>query len=268
MRIVRFLSSAHEQGAAPTPVCGWISDDKVGILEGSPFGEYIRLEASLHLENVQLLPPVLPSKIICVGRNYVAHAREHDAEVPEIPLLFLKPPSSIIGPGDTILLPPQSRQVEHEAELAVVIGRRGRWISPDDALSYVFGYTAANDVTARDLQFRDGQWSRAKGFDTFCPIGPWIETDFDPADVVISCHVNGELRQMASTRDMVFGVRQLLAYASTVMTLEPGDLILTGTPAGVGPLNDGDIVEVTIEGIGILQNRVLAESPVREDLVR
>ncbi len=150
----------------------------------------------------------------------------------------------------------------------MVIGRRGRWIAPDEAFSYVLGYTAANDVTARDLQFRDGQWSRAKGFDTFCPIGPWIETDFDPADALISCHVNGELRQMASTHDMVFGVRQLVAYASTVMTLEPGDLILTGTPAGVGPLTDGDIVEVTIEGIGTLQNRVLAESPVREDLAQ
>lgn len=268
MRIVRFLYSTGEQAAVPTPTYGWLIDDKVGILEGSPFGEYFRQDATLTLEEVKLLPPVSPTKIICVGRNYVAHAKEHDAEVPEVPLLFLKPPSSVIGHGDTILLPPQSRQVEHEAELAVVIGRRGRWIAPDEAFSYVLGYTAANDVTARDLQFRDGQWSRAKGFDTFCPIGPWVETDFDPADALISCHVNGELRQMASTHDMVFGVRQLVAYASTVMTLEPGDLILTGTPAGVGPLADGDIVEVTIEGIGTLQNRVLAESPVREDLAQ
>lgn len=268
MRIVRFTSYTDKPDAALTPSYGWLLDEKVGLLEGSPFGEFIRLEALSKLEEVRLLPPVLPSKIICVGRNYVAHAKEHDAEVPEVPLLFLKPPSTVIGPGDTILLPPQSRQVEHEAELAVVIGRRGRWIPPDEALSYVLGYTVANDVTARDLQFRDGQWSRAKGFDTFCPVGPWIETDFDPADALISCHVNGELRQMASTRDMVFGVRQLVTYASTVMTLEPGDLILTGTPAGVGPLTDGDSVEVTIEGIGTLRNPVAAESPVRDELTR
>jgi 2-keto-4-pentenoate hydratase/2-oxohepta-3-ene-1,7-dioic acid hydratase in catechol pathway len=157
------------------------------------------------------------------------------------------------------VLPPQSQQVEHEAELVIVIGKRGRWISPEEALNFVLGYTIGNDVTARDLQRRDGQWTRGKGFDTFCPIGPWIETDFDPADRVITCYVNGEMRQMASTRDMVFSVRQLIAYASSVMTLEPGDLLMTGTPAGVGPLLPGDQVQVAIEGIGALTNTVMAE---------
>jgi len=236
-----------------------VLEERVGPLEGSPFAEFRRGEALHTLDDVRLLAPIQPSKILCVGRNYVAHAKEHAAEVPEVPLLFLKPPSAVIGPGDPILLPPQSQQVEHEAELAVVISRRGRWISPEEAPNYILGYTIANDVTARDLQFRDGQWTRGKGFDTFCPLGPWIETDFDPADAVITCHVNGEMRQMASTRDMVFGVRQLIAFASSVMTLEPGDLLLTGTPAGVGLLQAGDVVEVTIEGLGTLRNSVTAE---------
>jgi 2-keto-4-pentenoate hydratase/2-oxohepta-3-ene-1,7-dioic acid hydratase in catechol pathway len=213
------------------------------------------------LASVKLLPPAVPSKIICIGRNYVAHAEEHQAEVPEVPLLFLKPPSSILASGETILLPPQAQQVEHEAELAVVIGKRGRWLDPETAKDYILGYTVANDVTARDLQRRDGQWTRGKGFDTFCPFGPWIETEFDPADAVITCTVNGELRQMGSTRDMVFPVRQLVAYVSSVMTLEPGDLLLTGTPAGVGKLADGDEVVVSIEGLGELRNPVKAELP-------
>jgi 2-keto-4-pentenoate hydratase/2-oxohepta-3-ene-1,7-dioic acid hydratase in catechol pathway len=240
---------------------GWVHEDRYGPIEGSIFDEYRRLEASVPSSDARLLPPVIPGKIICVGRNYAAHAREHDAEVPEVPILFLKPPSSLIGPEERIVLPPQSQQVEHEAELAVVIRRIGRWITADEAYQYVLGYTAANDVTARDLQRRDGQWTRAKGFDTFCPLGPWIETHFDPADALITCHVNGELRQMASTRDMVFRVRQLIAFASSVMTLEPGDVLLTGTPAGVGQLVDGDVVEVAVEGIGTLRNPVVAEPP-------
>jgi 2-keto-4-pentenoate hydratase/2-oxohepta-3-ene-1,7-dioic acid hydratase in catechol pathway len=206
-----------------------------------------------------LLAPVVPSKIVCVGRNYAEHAREHQAEVPEYPLIFLKPPTSIVGPGDAILLPPQSQQVEHEAELAVVIGRRGRWIAAEKSTQYILGYTIANDVTARDLQRKDGQWTRGKGFDTFCPIGPWIDTDFDPADAMITCHVNGIMRQMASTRDMVFDIAQLVAFTSSFMTLEPGDLLLTGTPAGVGPLAAGDMVEVKIAGLGALQSKVQTE---------
>jgi 2-keto-4-pentenoate hydratase/2-oxohepta-3-ene-1,7-dioic acid hydratase in catechol pathway len=194
-----------------------------------------------------------------VGRNYAAHAAEHDAEVPEVPLIFLKPPSTLIPHGGTILLPPQSQQVEHEAELAVVIGKTGRWIPAEEAHDHILGYTIANDVSARDLQFKDGQWTRGKGFDTFCPLGPWIETDFDPADAVVTCHVNEEMRQMASTRDMVFNIRQLIAYAASVMTLFPGDLLLTGTPAGVSTLEEGDIVEVAVEGIGTLRNKVANE---------
>lgn len=238
---------------------GWVLDDLVGAVEGSPFGEFSRLEANLPLEQVQLLAPVQPSKILCVGRNYIAHAREQGTEVPEVPLLFLKPPSAVIGPGETIRLPPQSQQVEHEAELVAVIGKRGRWIQPETALEYVLGYTIGIDVTARDLQRRDGQWTRGKGFDTFSPIGPWIETDFDPSDALITCHVNGEMRQMASTRDMVFRIGQLIAFASSIMTLEPGDVLFTGTPAGVGPLLPGDTIEVTIEGLGVLRNQVRAE---------
>jgi 2-keto-4-pentenoate hydratase/2-oxohepta-3-ene-1,7-dioic acid hydratase in catechol pathway len=255
MRIVRF-----QERDKPARF-GWLQENSVGPIEGDPLGEFRRLDTSLDLDSVRLLAPLIPGKILCVGRNYVAHAREHNAEVPEVPLLFLKPPSSVIGPGERIVLPPQSEQVEHEAELVVVIGRQGRWISPENALEHVLGYTIGNDVTARDLQRRDDQWTRAKGFDTFCPLGPWIQTDFDPADVVITCHVNGGLRQMASTRDMVFGVRQLIAFASSVMTLEPGDVLFTGTPSGVGKLLPGDVVKVSIEGLGELENRVVAEPP-------
>ena len=254
MRLIRFKKGSD------SPKYGWVFEDAVGLIEGSPFGEFRRLETEFKLSEVKLLAPVLPSKILCIGRNYVAHAKEHGAEVPDVPMLFLKPPSAIIGPGDPIILPPQSQQVEHEAELVIVFGKRGRWIAPEDTLDYVLGYTIGNDVTARDLQRRDGQWSRAKGFDTFCPIGPWIETAFDPADALVSCNVNGEMRQMGSTRDMVFTIRQLVAYASSIMTLEPGDLLFTGTPAGVSPLKAGDIVEVSIEGIGALRNPVNAES--------
>ena len=253
MRIVRY------QTASQRATYGWVLGERIGALEGSPFTQFSRAEADLKLEDVELLPPVRPSKIVCVGRNYAAHAKEHDAEVPEVPLIFLKPPSTIIPHEGTIRLPPQSNQVEHEAELAVVIGKKGRWIPPEEARDHILGYTIANDISARDLQFQDGQWTRGKGFDTFCPVGPWIETDFDPADAVITCHVNDELRQMASTRDMVFNVRQLIAYITSVMTLYPGDLILTGTPAGVETIVDGDIVEVAIEGIGSLRNPVANE---------
>ena len=254
MRIVRFRKNAQADLR-----WGWLADDRIGILDGSPFDEFRREEALLPFDHAEILPPVQPGKIICIGRNYAAHAAEHDAEVPELPLLFLKPPTSIIGPNETILLPPQSTFVEHEAELALVICQRGRWIRKEDADEYILGYTAANDVSARDIQFGDGQWTRGKGFDTFCPIGPWIDTELDPADTLITCSVNGQMRQMASTRDMIFSVPNLVAFISSVMTLEPGDLILTGTPAGVGPLLDGDEVTVEIEGLGALTN------PVRSD---
>ena len=254
MRFIRYQTEngEHQQG--------WIQDNLVGPVYGDIFGEFQRGEANIPFSSVRLLSPLKPGKLICVGRNYAAHAQEHGAEVPEIPLLFFKPPSAVIGHVDRILLPPQSQQVEHEAELVVVIGRRGFGITPEEALNHILGYTMANDVTARDLQRSDQLWTRAKGFDTFCPLGPWIETDFDPADALVTCHVNGEMRQMASTRDMVFTVRQLIAYTSSIMTLEPGDVILTGTPAGVSPLVPGDIVEVKIEGIGTLKNSVAARS--------
>lgn len=250
MQIIRFR---NRDGF---PQYGWIKEGHIGPLSASPFGIFRRLEAEIPLDQVDLLVPVEPSKIIAIGRNYPEHAREHEVEIPEVPLLFLKPPSSIINNHEEILLPPQSQQVEHEVELAVVIARRGRWISMQSVSQYILGYTVANDITARDLQRRDGQWTRAKGFDSFCPIGPWIVTELDPSDLLITCRVNGEIRQMSSTREMVFSINQLVVYISSIMTLEPGDVILTGTPAGVSELKSGDMVECEIEGIGILVNGV------------
>ncbi len=250
MQIIRY------QIEKETPRYGWILEDKVGEIEGDLFGEYRRLKAETPLDSVKLLAPALPSKIICVGRNYADHAKELGNDIPKVPLLFFKPPSSIINPGETILLPPQSQQVEHEAELVAVIGKRGRNITAEEARSYILGYTVGNDVTARDLQKTDGQWARAKGFDTFCPFGPIIDTDFDPADALVTCRVSDQPRQMGSTRDMLFSVPTLIAYISSIMTLEPGDLIFTGTPAGVSPLVDGDEVVVEVEGLGVLINPV------------
>jgi len=252
MKIVRY------QTRKEPPRYGWIFEDKVGPIEGDIFGKYRRLEAEIPIKEVRLLAPMQPSKIVCVGRNYVEHAKEHDAEVPKVPLIFFKPPSSIVSPDESIILPPQSQQVEHESELVAVIGKRTRGITPEQAYDYIFGYTVGNDVTARDLQRSDGQWTRAKGFDTFCPIGPWVDTEFDPSDALITCKVSGQPRQMASTRDMVFSVGTVIAFISSVMTLEPGDLVFTGTPAGVGPLKAGDVVEVEIEGLGKLSNPVVS----------
>jgi len=252
MRIVRY---EVRDGA---PQYGWVLEDMVGAIDGDPFGEYRRMKADTPLEEVRLLAPCLPGKIVCVGRNYIEHAKELGNEAPKVPLIFLKPPSSVINPGDAIILPPQSQQVEHEAELVAVIGKRGRSIMSENARDYILGYTVGNDVTARDLQKSDAQWTRAKGFDTFCPFGPWIDTDFDPADALVTCKVSGQPRQLASTRDMLFGVGTLLAFISSVMTLEPGDLVFTGTPGGVGPLKDGDEVVVEIEGLGTLTNPVAA----------
>ncbi len=254
MRIVRYQTKDE------VPRYGWLLEDKIGEIEGDLFGTYKRKEATTTLADVRLLPPSQPSKILCVGRNYVEHARELGNEVPKVPLIFMKPPSSIIGNGDTIILPPQSQQVEHEGELVAVIGKRGRHILAEEAAQYILGYTVGNDVTARDLQRIDDQWTRAKGFDTFCVFGPWIDTGFDASDAVLTCRVNGQMRQMASTRDMVFNVGVLVAYISSIMTLEPGDLIFTGTPSGIGQLKDGDVVEVEIEGLGRLSNPVRAES--------
>jgi 2-keto-4-pentenoate hydratase/2-oxohepta-3-ene-1,7-dioic acid hydratase in catechol pathway len=219
----------------------------------------------LRLEEVRLLAPVIPrSKVVCVGKNYLDHVEEMkdvtgiggSGEPPAEPLLFLKPNTSIIGPGDTIVRPAASEQVEHEGELAVVIGAVAKEVPIERAMEVVFGFTCANDVSARDLQIKDGQWARAKGFDTFCPLGPVIETDLDLTDLRIETRVNGEVRQRSSTAQLIHSVARIVSYASEAFTLLPGDVILTGTPAGVGPLETGDTVEVEVEGIGILRNTV------------
>ncbi len=251
MRIIRYQTPRRKAGY------GWLLDNKVGPIKGDIFGSFQRGEAKTSLDKVQLLTPVEPGKIICVARNYAAHAAEHGAAVPELPVLFFKPPTAVIGPGDPIVLPPQAQRVEQEAELAVVIGKKGRWIAPEEAHNHILGYTIGNDVTERIYQQEDLLWTRAKGFDTFAPLGPWIETDLNIADAIISCRVNGNLRQMASTREMVFLVEQLIAFASSFMTLMPGDVMLTGTPEGVSKLEAGDTVEIEIEGIGTLSNPVV-----------
>ena len=237
---------------------GVVEGETVVAIDGHPFGEINRTDQRWAVADVRLLSPILPSKVVCVGRNYAEHAAEHGSEVPKEPLLFLKPSTSVIGPHDAVRLPPQSKQVEHEAELAVVIGASGaRRVDRASAATTIFGYTCANDVTARDLQRSDGQWTRAKGFDSFCPLGPWIDTDVDVSDVEVRCEVNEEVRQLGRTKDMVFDVPTLISYVSHIMTLLPGDVILTGTPAGVSPLHTGDVVTVRIEGLGELLNPVL-----------
>ena len=212
------------------------------------------------LGEADLLPPVTPSKIVCVGRNYREHARELGNEVPVEPLLFFKPPSSLLAHKGTVLMPPQSERVDFEGELALVIGRRAGKLAADaDWRSYVRGYTIANDVTARDLQKKDGQWTRAKGFDTFCAVGPVVGSDVDPEKgLTVETRVNGELRQHGSTLDFIFSIPALLTYITAAITLEPGDLLLTGTPAGVGPLATGDRVDVEIAGLGVLSNTFAA----------
>ena len=250
------------------PRWGLIENGIVYGLTGDPFSSMALEGRALHptlergapigaLGEVSLLAPFVGTKVLAIGRNYAAHAAEHGSTVPEEPLVFLKPTSSVIGPGTPIEILPEMQLVEHEAELAVVIGQRGRFIREEEALHHVFGYTCANDVSERVYQRKDGQWTRAKGFDTFCPLGPWIQTALDPADVRVQCRVNGSLRQDARTRDMVYKVPRLIAHISRIMTLEAGDVILTGTPEGVGPLHANDIVEVEIEGIGVLVNPVV-----------
>jgi 2-keto-4-pentenoate hydratase/2-oxohepta-3-ene-1,7-dioic acid hydratase in catechol pathway len=232
----------------------------VAELEGHPFGRLTFTGQRWALADVRLLAPILPSKIIGVGRNYADHARELGNELPEEPMLFLKPSTTVIGPKDAITLPPQSKQVEHEAELAIVIGLPGaRRVDRAGAEQAIFGYTVANDVTARDLQKKDVQFTRAKSFDSFCPLGPWIETELaNVADLEVRCEVNEEVRQLGRTKDMVFDPLTLVSYISHVMTLLPGDVILTGTPGGVSPLNPGDFVTVSIEGLGAFTNKVVS----------
>jgi len=239
------------------------SDDSFVVpLQGDPL--YVGIhptEQQVPLSDVRLLAPVIPrSKVVGIGRNYAAHAAEMGGEVPAEPLMFLKPNTAVIGPGDPIFYPRQSQRVDFEGELAVVIGRICRDVPAERATDVIFGYTIANDVTARDLQKSDGQWSRAKGFDSFCPLGPWIETDLDPHDFAegrrVQTHLNGDLQQDGSTRDLIFDIPTLVAHITAAMTLLPGDVILTGTPEGVGPLQVDDEVEVSIEGLGTLTNKV------------
>jgi 2-keto-4-pentenoate hydratase/2-oxohepta-3-ene-1,7-dioic acid hydratase in catechol pathway len=235
--------------------------DVEGVLvyRGSPFVAWEPTETVVPWDTAQLLAPVLPSKVIAVGRNYEDHAAERGGEVPDEPLIFLKPATSVIGPDANVVHPSISNDVQHEAELAAVVSRVARNVKAEDASAYIFGYTAANDVTARDLQMKDGQWARAKGFDTFCPLGPAIETELDPLEkLAVICRVNGEVRQAGFTSDMVFGVAEILEFVTAVMTLLPGDIILTGTPAGISRVVPGDLMEVEIDGIGVLQNRVVA----------
>ena len=232
------------------------------IVEGVLDGETIRAEDGTVIARSEttLLPAAAPSKIVCVGRNYAAHAKELGNEVPSAPLLFFKPPSALIAGGDPIVYPAQSKNVHYEGELAVIVGKRARNVSASRALEIVRGYTICNDVTARDLQKADGQWTRAKGFDTFCPLGPvWVDAaDIDLADTHVRTRVNGELRQEGSTRDFIFSLPVLIEYITAAFTLEPGDVISTGTPEGVGPMQVGDTVEVTVDGIGTLTNRLIA----------
>ena len=243
-----------------SPLFGIVTGTDIEILSGDPlYSGIVRTGESVALDKVKLLAPVIPrSKVVCVGKNYADHAKEMDSAVPEQPVLFIKPNTSVIGPDDAIVWPAMSKKVDHEAELAVVIGKICKDVPKERVQDVIFGYTIANDVTARDLQKVDGQWSRAKGFDTFCPIGPWIETDINPGDLAISATVDGELRQSDRTSSMIFDIPTIINFISQVYTLLPGDVILTGTPAGVGVIPVGSKVAISIEGIGTLENRAVS----------
>jgi 2-keto-4-pentenoate hydratase/2-oxohepta-3-ene-1,7-dioic acid hydratase in catechol pathway len=235
--------------------------DAEGVLvyNGSPFVAWEPTETVVPWPNVKLLAPVLPTKVLCVGQNYEEHAEQMGVDLPNEPLIFMKPATSVIGQNQPVIYPSQSKEIHHEAELAVVISKPARNIKAEDASQYIFGYTAANDVTARDLQRTDGQWTRAKGFDTFCPLGPAIETELDPLErLAVIAKVNNEVRQAGFTSDMVFGVAEVLEHITAFTTLLPGDVILMGTPAGVGPVEPGDVMEIEVDGIGSLINRVAA----------
>lgn len=249
MRVVRLLTDGDCR-------YGLADDGTIVLISDEPFAAW-EPEGSLSLHSADLLAPVTPTKIVCVGINYRAHAAEMGHDLPAEPVIFLKPPTALNRPGADIHLPPGAGRVDFEGELAVVIGRHTHRASIEEAAENILGYTCANDVTAREIQRRDGQWARAKGFDGFCPLGPWVETDVDPKDLLLQSFVNGELRQEARTSDMIFDVYQLVSFVSHVMTLVPGDVVLTGTPSGIGELHAGDSVEVRIEGVGSLTNNVV-----------
>lgn len=251
MKIVRFSTGSKTS-------YGILSNNTIKAIRGTPFRNLQPTGESYSLSQVKLLAPSVPSKIVCLGLNYRAHANETKTPVPQTPLIFLKPPSSIIGPGDDIIYPGMSQRVDYEGELGVVMGKKTAHVTEGEALDYVLGYTCFNDVTARDLQNRDGQWTRAKGFDTFASFGPWIETDIEPANTPVQTYLNGELKQNGKSGDLIFSVRNVISFISQVMTLLPGDVIATGTPSGIGPMKPGDTVEIKIEPIGTLRNRVVA----------
>ena len=245
----------------PKPRCGVIADESVLEIEGDIFGRWRATDRAWPLDEIKLLPPVVPSKIICLGRNYREHAYELGHAVPKEPLIFLKPPSAIIGPDEPIVLPPISQRVDHEGELAVVFGRTCSQLGPDDDVRpYILGFTCLNDVTARDLQKADVQFTRSKSFDTFCPLGPVIETELDLAATTVETYVNGQRRQFGRTTEMIFPVDFVIRWVSRMMTLVAGDVIATGTPAGVSPLRDGDVVEVVASGVGTLRNPVVSQA--------
>ena len=254
MRLVRFSHGDRIATGAVEP-----GSDLIRVLAGTFFENPLPTGEEIPLGDVRLLAPVLPSKVIGVGRNYPAHAKELGNGVPEEPLVFLKPSTSVSGPGDAIPLPPISRRIDYEGELVVVIGRIARNVKAEEAYRSILGYTCGNDVTLRDLQEKDDQWTRAKGFDGACPLGPWIETELDPNDLRIETRVNGETKQSARTSEMAVGVASLIEFVTTFMTLLPGDVLMTGTPEGIGPLAPGDQVEVEVEGIGILANPVVSK---------
>jgi 2-keto-4-pentenoate hydratase/2-oxohepta-3-ene-1,7-dioic acid hydratase in catechol pathway len=254
MRIVRY-SREGQVGF------GILEGETIAALSPHPFAAFEYTGERFPTGEVRLLAPVLPTKVVAVGRNYAEHAREMGGEVPDDPVIFLKPSTAVIGPGDPIVHPDWVGRVDYEGELAVIVGKLARRLDEADAIQAVLGFSCANDVTARDLQRADGQWARAKGFDSFCPLGPWIETDLDSSDLALRTLVNGEPRQQARTSQLERGVASLMAFVSRVMTLLPGDVLLTGTPAGVGPLEVGDRVEVEIDGIGVLANQVVGEPP-------
>jgi|SRR5579859_306933 len=259
MRFCRFVPEKSSSQPQEIPRYGLLEGEQIREIAGVPWGQWSQTARTSRTQNVRLVAPVEPGKVVCVGRNYAAHAAELGNEVPKEPLIFLKPPSAIIGPGEAIVLTPQSQKVEHEGELGLIVGRKCSHLkNSDDALSYLLGYTCLNDVTARDLQKSDVQFTRAKGFDTFCPVGPHIETQLDPTNVLVETRVNGSLKQSGRTSLMAYPVAYLVQWISRVMTLFPGDLIATGTPAGVGPLVAGDIVEVSVSDVGVLRNPVHA----------
>lgn len=242
--------------AGDSPRYGIVENHQVTEISPDPFSDFETMGEQLALSEVRLLPPVLPSKIVAVGINYKEHAQEMRHSIPAEPMLFLKPTSAVIGPNDAILVPPMASRVDFEAELAVVIKKKAKNVSPENAGDFILGYTCFNDVTARDLQKKDGQWSRAKGFDTFAPLGPWIVSDLDVSDLPVESYLNGELKQSARTHDMIFGVPFLISHISKIMTLEPGDVVATGTPSGIGAMQPGDFIDIRIEGIGILRNSI------------